>query len=69
MDREDCYQLLRNFVEEYLDMKDEDYFRSQLSSKIFGMVEGDKEGVQIIEEVVWSWLEENGFVEKGAIQK
>lgn len=49
MDREDCYQLLRNFVEEYLDMKDEDYFRSQLSSKIFGMVEGDKEGVQIIE--------------------
>jgi hypothetical protein len=45
VDKEDCYQLLRNFVEEYLEMKEEDYFRDQLRTKIFGMLEGDKEGI------------------------
>ena len=33
------------------------------------MLEGDKDGVQMIEEVIWSWLDENGFVEKDAIQR
>jgi len=34
----DCLQLVRTFAEGYLNMKNEDYFREQLTSKLYNMI-------------------------------
>ena len=51
-----------NFVECYLEMKDEDVFRDELSRKLNRSLEGDAEGIFLMEEVIWDWLSRNGFV-------
>jgi len=52
-----------------LGMKEEDYFREELVSKVYRSIEGDKEGLGMMEDVIWNWLESNGFVKHDAIQR
>jgi hypothetical protein len=50
-------------------MKGEEYYRDELTSKLFRMMEGDSSTLQLMEEVLWSWLVHNGFVKRGIILK
>jgi hypothetical protein len=45
----DCHQIVRNFVENYLSMKEEDYFREELTAKLFSTYEGDSESLSLME--------------------
>ena len=40
-----------------------------MAAKIKECVEGESEQIGSIEEVIWSWLEQNGFIEHEAIQR
>lgn len=69
IDKPDCMQLVRAFVESFLDMSEDDYYRDELTEKLYRMMEGDSTALSMMEEVIWSWLAQNGFVRLGAIQK
>ena len=65
----DCNQVIRNFVEAFLEIKEDDYFRDEFVSRLYRCLEGDKEQMGVIEDIIWSWLDENGFIEHEAIQR
>jgi hypothetical protein len=61
--------LVRNFVEDFLEISEDDYFRDELTSKLYRMIDADSSTLSMVEELVWSWLTENGFVRLGALQR
>ena len=69
MDMPDCMQLCRTFVEEYLEISEDDYYRDGLTSKLYRMIDADSATMSMTEELIWSWLTQNGFVRMGAVQR
>lgn len=65
----DCMQLVRNFIESYLEISDDDYYRDGLTAKLYRMIEADSATLSTIEELIWTWLTQNGFVRLGAVQR
>lgn len=65
----DCMQLVRRFVEDFLGMGGEDYYRDELTSKLYRMIDADRATLSMVEELVWSWLSQNSFVRLGAVQR
>ena len=56
-EKNDCNQVIRNFVEAFLEIKEDDYFRDEFVSRLYRCLEGDKEQMEIIEDIIWSWLD------------
>ena len=52
-----------------MEIKQDDYFRDDLTAKLYLIVEGDDENILLVEEVIWNWLSENNFVKMGSVQR